>query len=163
METTPAVQVDAATGPLSDNADIASTDANESNASAPPQTQQGEIGAGTQSERPARVREVSPRSLSEMVNGQELIYGILCGVEAHGAIYERTGELHGDINPNAILFLDTTEPDGTPVTEGALIYWVPPINFQTLRDVGRRDPPVPPPQRYQYSGFMPRWDHGWHV
>ena len=81
METTPAVQVDAATGTLSDNVDIASTDANESNASAPPQTQQGENGAGTQSERPARVREVSPRSLSEMVNGQELIYGILCGVE----------------------------------------------------------------------------------
>ena len=81
METTPAVQVDAATGTLSDNVDIASTDANESNASAPPQAQQGGNGAGPQSERPARVREVSPRSLSEMVNGQELVYGILCGVE----------------------------------------------------------------------------------
>ncbi|KAH9885859.1 hypothetical protein C8Q73DRAFT_659257 [Cubamyces lactineus] len=128
----------------------------------PSEAQEHTSGSNSPPKRATRVREVSPRSLSEMANGQELVYGMLCGVEAHGAIYERTGELHGDINPNAILFLDTTEPDGTPVTEGALIYWEPPVNFRTLRNVGQRDPPVPPPQRYRYSGFMPRWDHGWH-
>ncbi|KAI0327382.1 hypothetical protein GY45DRAFT_1257111 [Cubamyces sp. BRFM 1775] len=112
----------------------------------------------TSPERAKRVREVSPRSLSEMANGQELVYAMLCGVEAHGAIYKRTGELHGDINPNAILFFDATEPDGEPVTEAGLIYWEPPISFQTLRNVGRRDPPVPPHQSLRYSGFMPRWD-----
>ncbi|KAI0649585.1 hypothetical protein C8Q79DRAFT_939396 [Trametes meyenii] len=125
--------------------------------------------------RPSRARDVSTRDLSQSVNGREMVYAVFCGVQgmeppahsdgipriAHKEIHDRAnGELHGDINPNALLLFDRPQPDGTTSTEGGLIYWEPPISIQTLRKIGNPDKPIPPPSRHQYHGYMPPFRPG---
>ncbi|EIW51916.1 uncharacterized protein TRAVEDRAFT_53911 [Trametes versicolor FP-101664 SS1] len=114
--------------------------------------------------RPSRVRAVSPRALSEMKNGRELVWAVLCALIGHKEIYEQAdGELHGDINPNSIVLLDhpgDARPWDQPGrTAGAMIYWEAPISIQTARKVGEvRDRPVPPPQQRR---AMPPWACGY--
>ncbi|OJT09309.1 hypothetical protein TRAPUB_14248 [Trametes pubescens] len=119
--------------------------------------------------RPSRVRDVSPRALSEIKNGHELIWGVLCALLGHKGIYEQAaGELHGDINPNSIVLLDhpgAARPWDQPArTAGAMIYWEPPISIQTARKMGEvRDRPCPPPQTRERAlppyAFGYRWYH----
>ncbi len=137
--------------------------------------------------RPSRVRAVSPRALSEIKNGHELVWGVLCALlgpslpdlpltlilthacAGHKGIYEQAdGELHGDINPNSIVLLDhpgAARPWDQPArTAGAMIYWEPPISIQTARKMGEvRDRPCPPPQTRERTlppyAFGYRWYH----
>ncbi|KAI0634633.1 hypothetical protein C8Q77DRAFT_1217676 [Trametes polyzona] len=109
--------------------------------------------------RPSRVRNIDPRTLSEMRGAEELVYTVFCAITAHKEIYERAeGELHGDINPNSIIIFDHPTRDDQPAeSEGALIYWDPPISIQTMRKIGNPDHPQPPPQRRKQY-FMPPFD-----
>ncbi|KAI8989208.1 hypothetical protein BD414DRAFT_329487 [Trametes punicea] len=111
--------------------------------------------------RPSRARDVSPRDLNQSANGYEMVYAILCAIRAHGSVHEHTGQVHGDINPNALILFDREDPRGTALSKGGLIYWEPPINLKTLRNIGRPDPPVPPPRRPQT--VMPPFYHHWHI
>ncbi|KAI0760925.1 hypothetical protein BD413DRAFT_674734 [Trametes elegans] len=93
-----------------------------------------------------RIKRVTPRAFEHFVNGQELVLGIFGAVVAHKEIYERAdGELHGDIAPHTLVFLDHADPATTaaaaPSGSGALIYLESPISVQTAAKLGRpRDP-----------------------
>ncbi|KAI0363504.1 hypothetical protein BV20DRAFT_975597 [Pilatotrama ljubarskyi] len=107
--------------------------------------------------RPSRARDVTPRDLSESKHTFEMIYAFFCAVVAHKAIHEKADELHGDINPNALVILDHVAPDGTESSKGGLIYWEPPISVQTLRKIGNADRAVPPPQRRRAYVYPPNY------
>ncbi|KAI0349917.1 hypothetical protein OH77DRAFT_1431579 [Trametes cingulata] len=103
--------------------------------------------------RPSRARDVVARDLTQSQHGYEMVYAFLCAIHAHKEIHERAHELHGNINPNALLLLDRLAPDGSGAvedSEGGLIYWEPPLSVQTLRKIGNPDRAIPPPARRRY-------------
>ncbi|KAH9848164.1 hypothetical protein C2E23DRAFT_708583, partial [Lenzites betulinus] len=88
------------------------------------------------SQPPSRVKTVFPRELCHFKSEFELVYAMKGAISAHKAICERAdGELHGDINTNTILIIG--HPPLDRPSEGALIYWEPPLTIQTLRKMGK--------------------------
>ncbi|KAI0698674.1 hypothetical protein C8Q76DRAFT_584021, partial [Earliella scabrosa] len=95
-----------------------------------------------QPRRPSRLKDVSPRTLEDFKNSRELVWTMLGAIEAHRALYEKAGTLHGDINTNTIIILDWpagSEQDGQqrrPPTEGALVDFDVPYSREAWRKAG---------------------------
>nr|VWO97014.1 N/A [Ganoderma boninense] len=79
----------------------------------------------------------------------------MCGaIHAHKKLHECAGILHGDINPNTIVALDTE--DGK--VEGALIDYDMPMCRAAMRKLAKPDPVVPPPAPPRQF-YMPAYYH----
>ena len=114
--------------------------------------------------RPSRLKDVQPRSLSEINNSIELVATVASAIRgaspsrptprllpqptpgyalAHQRLYEDAGILHGDINNNTIIILD--HPDDS--FHGALVDFDYPVSVAARRKLANPDPAMPPPRR----------------
>ncbi|TFK87273.1 hypothetical protein K466DRAFT_663145 [Polyporus arcularius HHB13444] len=91
----------------------------------------------------SRVREVTTRSLSQFTDTKHLVTVMMDAITAHKSLYELGGVLHGDINNNTIIILDSPGGD----TRGALVDFDLPYSMPAIRKIGDPDPVGPPPQR----------------
>ena len=62
---------------------------------------------------------------------------------AHRTLYEVGGVLHGDINNNTIIIVETSDGD----SKGALVDFDLPYSINFVRKIGNPDKVAPPPQR----------------
>ncbi|KAI1785703.1 hypothetical protein LXA43DRAFT_104318 [Ganoderma leucocontextum] len=99
----------------------------------------------------SRLEKVSAKDLCDFKNGQQLVSVMHDAILAHQRLYEDAGIMHGDINPNTIVILETE--DGK--VEGALIDYDMPLCRAAMRKLRKPDPVVPPPAS--------QWAQGYHL
>ncbi|RPD60457.1 hypothetical protein L226DRAFT_612036 [Lentinus tigrinus ALCF2SS1-7] len=88
--------------------------------------------------RPSRVREVTTRSLSEFTDTKHLVTVMLDAIKAHKSLYEVGGVLHGDINNNTIIILQSSDGE----SNGALVDFDLPYSMPAVRKLGDPHPPI---------------------
>ncbi|PIL26728.1 hypothetical protein GSI_11207 [Ganoderma sinense ZZ0214-1] len=103
----------------------------------------------------SRLEKVSPKDLCDFEDALELVWVMFGAIYAHKKLYEDAGILHGDINPNTIVMLETE--DGH--VEGGLIDYDMPLCRAAMRKLANPDPVVPPPAVRPPQFFRPAYYH----
>ncbi|KAM5537538.1 hypothetical protein V8D89_008865 [Ganoderma adspersum] len=104
----------------------------------------------------SRLEKVSAKDLCDFKSRLHLVWVMYGAIQAHQRLYEDVGILHGDINPNTIVMLETE--DGK--VEGALIDYDVPLCRAAMRKLANPDPVVPPPARPRDHYIPPCYRRG---